>query len=187
MSDLPNAGFGNHLARPLFREKHRPDMTEAEAEALLKEGLQVSAGCMLLSAQAMTCFLASATLLQSACRLLHASKFTPFIQPIILPCRLRVNLADIGWLQVCYYRDKSSINKFQKAKVTAEGVTISDTFALETKWSHKVCCLLLLNVQGMAVRAFQLSFSNCQQEAWPAPSAIDKGYPCTIIQWLRPT
>ena len=35
------AGFGNHLARPLFREKHRPDMSEAEAEALLKEGLQV--------------------------------------------------------------------------------------------------------------------------------------------------
>ena len=62
MSDLSNAGFGNHLARPLFREKHRPDMTEAEAEALLKEGLQVSAGCMLLSAQAMMCFIASAML-----------------------------------------------------------------------------------------------------------------------------
>lgn len=27
--------------------------------------------------------------------------------------------------QVCYYRDKNSINKFQLAKVTAEGVTIS--------------------------------------------------------------
>jgi hypothetical protein len=26
---------------------------------------------------------------------------------------------------VCYYRDKNSINKFQLAKVTAEGVTIS--------------------------------------------------------------
>lgn len=28
-------------------------------------------------------------------------------------------------LQVCYYRDKNSINKFQLAKVTQEGVTIS--------------------------------------------------------------
>ena len=41
-------------------------------------------------------------------------------------------------MQVCYYRDKNSINKFQKAKVTAEGVTISDTFAVETKWNYKV-------------------------------------------------
>ena len=28
-------------------------------------------------------------------------------------------------VQVCYYRDKNSINKFQMAKVSAEGVTIS--------------------------------------------------------------
>ena len=38
---LQNAGFGNYLARPLFRERHRPDMSEAEAEELLKEGLKV--------------------------------------------------------------------------------------------------------------------------------------------------
>ena len=85
---------------------------------------------------------------------------------------------------MCYYRDKNSINKFQKANVTAEGVTVSDTFALETKWSHKVCLLLPL-VQKM--RAFQLSFSNCQQEAWPAPSTINEVFPCTIIQRLRLT
>ena len=30
------------LARPLFREKHRSDMTEEEATALLHEGLLVS-------------------------------------------------------------------------------------------------------------------------------------------------
>lgn len=36
------SGFGAHLARPLFREKHRDDMSEAEARALLEEGLRVS-------------------------------------------------------------------------------------------------------------------------------------------------
>ena len=34
-------GFGNHLARPLFRESHRPDMSKAEAEALLTSALKV--------------------------------------------------------------------------------------------------------------------------------------------------
>ena len=45
------------------------------------------------------------------------------------------------WLamQVCYYRDKQSINKFQIAKVTtAGGVSISDAFALPTKWEYQV-------------------------------------------------
>ena len=35
------AGFGNHLARPLMREKHRPDMSEEEATQLLHECLKV--------------------------------------------------------------------------------------------------------------------------------------------------
>lgn len=34
-------GFGNHLARPLFRERHRPDMSEAEATQLLHDALKV--------------------------------------------------------------------------------------------------------------------------------------------------
>ena len=34
-------GFGAHLARPLFREKHREDMSYAEARALLEESLRV--------------------------------------------------------------------------------------------------------------------------------------------------
>ncbi|KAK9905094.1 hypothetical protein WJX75_009547 [Coccomyxa subellipsoidea] len=71
-------GFGQMLARPLFRERHRPDMSEEEATQLLHEGLRV-----------------------------------------------------------CYYRDKQTTNKFQIAKVTAEGTTISDPFALETKWDYK--------------------------------------------------
>lgn len=33
-------GFGNHLARPLFREAHRPDMSAEEAEELLKRSLR---------------------------------------------------------------------------------------------------------------------------------------------------
>lgn len=70
-------GFGNHLARPLMREKHRPDMPEDEAVALMHE------------------------------------------------C-----------LKVCYYRDKNSINRFTMAKVTKEGVTVSEPFALETRWDY---------------------------------------------------
>lgn len=34
-------GFGAHLARPLFREKHSPTMSRADAEALLREALAV--------------------------------------------------------------------------------------------------------------------------------------------------
>jgi 20S proteasome subunit beta 7 len=34
-------GFGGMLARPLFREKHDPKMSESEAEALIKEALRV--------------------------------------------------------------------------------------------------------------------------------------------------
>ncbi|EFJ08393.1 hypothetical protein SELMODRAFT_272144 [Selaginella moellendorffii] len=37
-------------------------------------------------------------------------------------------------LLVLYYRDRSSINKYQIAKVTEEGVTISSPFAIETNW-----------------------------------------------------
>jgi len=40
-------------------------------------------------------------------------------------------------LRVCYYRDKNSINKFQMANVTKDGVSISEPFALETKWDYK--------------------------------------------------
>jgi len=71
-------GFGQHLARPIFRERHRPDMSEAEAVAMLHDALRV-----------------------------------------------------------CYYRDKQSINKFQLAKITPEGVTISDPFSLDMKWDYK--------------------------------------------------
>ncbi|KFM26878.1 Proteasome subunit beta type-4 [Auxenochlorella protothecoides] len=70
-------GFGNHLARPILREKHRPDMSEEEARALLRE------------------------------------------------C-----------LTVCYYRDKNSINRFQIARVSAEGVDLGEPFALPTNWDH---------------------------------------------------
>lgn len=45
-------------------------------------------------------------------------------------------------MQVCHYRDKNSINKFQIAKVTADGVNISEPFAVETKWDYKVSLLI---------------------------------------------
>jgi 20S proteasome subunit beta 7 len=34
-------GFGNHLAMPLFRERHSPDMSEGEATALMHDALRV--------------------------------------------------------------------------------------------------------------------------------------------------
>lgn len=34
------AGFGNHMARPLFREKHTDDMSEEEARALIEDCLR---------------------------------------------------------------------------------------------------------------------------------------------------
>lgn len=33
-------GYGNMLARPLFREKHKPDMSEEDAMQLMKEALK---------------------------------------------------------------------------------------------------------------------------------------------------
>ena len=33
-------GYGNMLARPLFREKHSPDMSEEDAMQLMKEALK---------------------------------------------------------------------------------------------------------------------------------------------------
>mmetsp|Transcript_43419 Transcript_43419/g.52531 ORF Transcript_43419/g.52531 Transcript_43419/m.52531 type:complete len:284 (-) Transcript_43419:526-1377(-) len=40
-------------------------------------------------------------------------------------------------LRVCYYRDKNSINKFQLSKITADGCTISEPYALPTDWHYK--------------------------------------------------
>ena len=39
---------------------------------------------------------------------------------------------------MCYYRDKQSINKFQIAKVTKDGASISEPFAIETTWNYRV-------------------------------------------------
>ena len=39
------AGFGQMLARPLFRERHRPDMSEEEATTLLHDALRVRPAC----------------------------------------------------------------------------------------------------------------------------------------------
>ena len=42
LADLfPCAGFGNYLARPLFRERHTPDLSEADAIKLLQDALRV--------------------------------------------------------------------------------------------------------------------------------------------------
>ena len=46
-------------------------------------------------------------------------------------------LIPIPW-QVCYYRDKQSVNKFQVAKATAAGVTVSEPFCLDVKWDYEL-------------------------------------------------
>ncbi|KAI8363951.1 nucleophile aminohydrolase [Blakeslea trispora] len=38
-------------------------------------------------------------------------------------------------LRVCFYRDARSLNKFQRAKVTANGMEITEPYALETEWA----------------------------------------------------
>ena len=76
--DTVATGFGNHLARPLFREADTTQLGEAEAVKLMEDALQV-----------------------------------------------------------CYYRDKNSINKFQIGKVTAEGVSISEPYSLSTDWNFQ--------------------------------------------------
>lgn len=40
-------------------------------------------------------------------------------------------------MRVLFYRHCRTINKFQIAKVTAEGVEISDPYSLDTYWEHK--------------------------------------------------
>lgn len=77
--DTVATGFGNHLARPLMRERHSPDMDEESARELPHD------------------------------------------------C-----------LRVCYYRDKSTMNKYQIAKITKAGVEVSEPFALETTWNYEL-------------------------------------------------
>lgn len=41
-------------------------------------------------------------------------------------------------LQVCFYRDKDSINRFIIATVTKDGVTFDDPIAVPTTWDYKL-------------------------------------------------
>lgn len=68
-------GFGNHLARPIFRDEWHEDMT-------FEEGVKLLEKCML----------------------------------------------------VLLYRDRSAVNKLQIAKITEEGATFSEPYALKTHW-----------------------------------------------------
>ena len=52
--------------------------------------------------------------------------------------------ADGLCVQVCYYRDKQSINKFRIITATGAGVKLTEPFALETNWHYKVHSFFLL-------------------------------------------
>lgn len=41
-------------------------------------------------------------------------------------------------VQVCFYRDKDSINRFIIVTVTEQGVTYSEPMAVPTKWDFKI-------------------------------------------------
>jgi 20S proteasome subunit beta 7 len=41
-------------------------------------------------------------------------------------------------VQVCFYRDKNSINKFIVGKVSQVGVEFSEPFAVATEWNYSV-------------------------------------------------
>ena len=71
-------GYGGYLARPLLRNEYKPDLSEQEAEALLRK-------CM----------------------------------------------------TILFYRDCRALNQIQFAKVTSEGVTISEPVELPTSWEFK--------------------------------------------------
>jgi 20S proteasome subunit beta 7 len=53
-------------------------------------------------------------------------------------------------VQVCFYRDKNSMNKFIMGKVAAGGVSISDPFSVATEWQFKV----MQNPSAFAVGAW---------------------------------
>lgn len=46
--------------------------------------------------------------------------------------------SEVRCLQVCYYRDKNSMNKFIMGKVAGTGVAICEPFSLATEWQFKV-------------------------------------------------
>ena len=41
-------------------------------------------------------------------------------------------------MQVCFYRDKDSINRFAIVHVTKDGVTFGEPIAVPTTWNYKI-------------------------------------------------
>jgi len=89
VDDHVAAGFGNHIARPIFREFYKPDLTEEQATEIMRSALYA-----------------------------------------------------------CVMRDKQMMNKFQIAKVTKEGVTIGEPFAVPTEWGYEKFYNPTLHSQG---------------------------------------
>ena len=73
----------------------------------------------------------------------------------------------VSLLQVCYYRDKNSINKFQLAKVTKDGVTTSGALLFWSVWQMRMLAFLLQRMvwipvlHAPAVARRQSSFACC--------------------------
>jgi hypothetical protein len=124
-------GFGNYLARPLFRDQEDklPTMDEAAATKLLHDALKA---CSPFTLQHAALVLSMLTLVTSVQYATGYTQRTWHQEPLASGC----------CLQVCYYRDKQSINKFRIITATKAGVKLTEPFALETNWHYKVHALL---------------------------------------------
>jgi hypothetical protein len=58
-------------------------------------------------------------------------------EALLLQAALRF-LSDLYSVQVCFCRDKQSINKFVMGSVSAAGVSMSEPFAVPTEWNFKL-------------------------------------------------
>ncbi|KAF2568941.1 hypothetical protein F2Q68_00025331 [Brassica cretica] len=76
-------------------------------------------------------------------------------------------------MRVLLYRDRSAINKLQIAKITEEGVTVSQPYSLNTFWEFKAfhnptagaegsCHFQLLGRSNQLVQLVQVSVSSAQ-------------------------
>lgn len=123
-----------------MREKHRPDMSEEEATALMHECLKASAGqdscqvCLWMRCGSGVFFFLGKK------KDKKPNNKKPKKKRKRHCCHLPA--------QVCYYRDKNSINKFQLAKVTAAGVTISGALEQGCMASTRWCRSWGWGVQG---------------------------------------
>jgi 20S proteasome subunit beta 7 len=120
-------GFASQLGLPLIREGHTATMSEKNAMKLLQQALKVRSQCCTVLQRRGT------ALRQGHCKVEQG--YMHVFHRSVLFVLLCMTLA---FVQVCFYRDKNSINKFIVGKVAGEGVSFSEPFAVATEWNYSV-------------------------------------------------